>query len=53
MRFRGVNVMSAAVKAAIRKLVEALPARVRPPQATRSRILWNRMALRHIEKYLR
>ena len=43
--------MDAAVKAALRKLVEALPARVRPPVVTKSRSLRHRMALSHIKRF--
>ena len=51
MRFRGVKVMDAAVKAALRKLIEALPSRVRPPGVTKSRSLRHRMALSHIKRF--
>ena len=51
VRFRGVKVMSAAVKAALRKLIERLPARVRPPVVAKSRSLRHRMALSHIKRF--
>ena len=45
-----MKVMSAAVKAALRRVIEAFPARVRPG-VTKSRSLRHRMALSHIKRF--